>query len=115
MKYSPEGGKVIVRIRARGEECVLEIEDHGMGINAEEKSVLFDRFFRGSKAANMHIQGVGLGLSIVKRIVEGHGGVVGVQSEHGCGATFSMTLPIKRSTHTQAPSLEAGCVSQEAL
>ncbi len=69
-------------------------------------SVLFDRFFRGSTATNLHIQGVGLGLSIVKRIVEGHGGVVGVRSQLGAGATFTITLPIKKMS--SAPKSSAG-------
>jgi PAS domain S-box-containing protein len=98
MKYSPDGGAVTVRLRRQGSQCLIEIEDHGIGIDAEETSTLFDRFFRGSTAANLHIPGVGLGLSIVKRIVEGHGGTVGVRSEPGCGATFCITLPIKEGS-----------------
>ena len=106
MKYSPEGGAVTVRISLDHTQCSIEIEDHGIGINADENSVLFDRFFRGSTATNLHIQGVGLGLSIVKRIVEGHGGVVGVRSQLGAGATFTITLPIKKMS--SAPKSSAG-------
>ena len=97
MKYSPEGGAVTVRISPDDTQCSIEVEDHGIGISADEKKVLFDRFFRGSAATNLHIQGVGLGLSIVKRIVEGHGGVVSVRSQQGAGATFTITLPIKKA------------------
>jgi PAS domain S-box-containing protein len=114
MKYSPEGGAVTVRISSGETECLIEVEDHGIGINADEKEVLFDRFFRGSTAADLHIQGVGLGLSIVKRIVEGHCGVVGVRSEAGSGATFSITLPIKESSGSSGPSAESNAEWQEA-
>jgi PAS domain S-box-containing protein len=98
MKYSPEGGSVTVSVRASATQCLIEIEDHGIGISASEKGALFDRFFRGSTAVDLHIQGVGLGLSIVKRIVEGHRGTVDVRSEQGSGTTFSIVLPIEVSS-----------------
>jgi two-component system phosphate regulon sensor histidine kinase PhoR len=112
MKYSPEGGAVAVRVWPGDDQCLIEIEDHGIGIDADEKSVLFDRFFRGSAAANLHIQGVGLGLSIVKRIVEGHRGVVDVRSEEGSGATFSITLPIRKS-NAPRPSVRSSAEWQQ--
>ena len=113
MKYSPDGGAVAVRIKPDDTQCLIEIEDHGIGIDADEKGVLFDRFFRGSTAANLHIQGVGLGLSIVKRIVEGHRGIVAVHSEQGSGATFSITLPIKKSSSAPTDSAESSLEWQE--
>ena len=75
--------------------------------------ILFDRFFRGSTATNLQIQGVGLGLSIVKRIVEGHRGMVGVHSEQGTGATFSITLPIKKSNTAPTASVRSRSEWQE--
>jgi PAS domain S-box-containing protein len=97
IKYSPAGNEVAVRILAVDDTCVVEIEDHGIGIATEELGLLFDRFFRGSTATSLHIQGVGLGLLIVKRIIEEHGGDVTVVSEAGVGATFSVVLPIAQS------------------
>jgi PAS domain S-box-containing protein len=97
IKYSPRGGAVAVRILTVDETCVIEIEDHGIGIATEELGLLFDRFFRGSTATTLHIQGVGLGLLIVKRIIEGHGGEVTVMSETGVGTTFRVVLPLVQS------------------
>jgi PAS domain S-box-containing protein len=113
MKYSPAGGVVTVRISPEDGFCLIEIEDHGMGINAEEKDIIFDRFFRGSTAANLHIQGVGLGLSIVKKIAEGHGGIVGVRSQEGSGATFSITLPMQQSSGSARALVGASDIRQE--
>jgi PAS domain S-box-containing protein len=93
IKYSPDGGIVTVRILPADDECTIEIEDHGIGIATDDHEHLFDRFFRGSTAVNLHIPGVGLGLSIVKRIVDGHGGRVGVHSGPGHGAIFTLAIP----------------------
>lgn len=97
VKYSPEGGGVTIRITANDVECIIEIEDNGIGIAVEEQDKLFDRFFRASVAVSLHIQGVGLGLSIVKRIIDGHGGQVGVSSRPGSGTTFRIALPLSQS------------------
>jgi PAS domain S-box-containing protein len=94
IKYSPAGKDIAVRILAVNDSCVVEIEDHGIGIATEELGLVFDRFFRGSTATSLHIQGVGLGLLIVKRIIEEHGGDVTVVSEPGVGTTFSVVLPV---------------------
>jgi len=97
IKYSPPGATVAVRISAVNDTCVIEVEDHGIGIATEELDLLFNRFFRGTTATRLHIQGVGLGLLIVKRIIEGHGGEVNVVSETGVGTTFSIGLPLVHS------------------
>ncbi len=115
IKYSPEGGSVSVRIFRRAGECVVEVEDRGVGILADEQEQLFDRFFRASAAVSLHIQGLGLGLLIVKRIVEGHGGRVSVSSVIGVGSKFSIALPLSqpqfRSGHSGAITSNAQRVS----
>ena len=107
IKYSPEGGEVAVRINPDNDECVIEVEDHGMGIAPDEQEHVFDRFFRASTAVDLHIQGVGLGLSIAKKIVTAHGGRVGVRSEPGVGTTFCIGLPPHRSSDQRRPLVAA--------
>ena len=105
VKYSPAGGAVTVRVQLDQDQCMIDVEDHGIGISAEDQVHLFDRFFRGSTAIDLHIQGVGLGLAIVKRIVDGHGGTVSVSSQPGAGTTFRMQLPLGASRQVHGAAL----------
>jgi signal transduction histidine kinase len=76
----------------RAEACVL-VTDRGRGIEAAELAHVFDPFYRGRRALDDQIRGNGLGLSLVKRIVEAHGGRVAVESSPGAGAAFMVSLP----------------------
>jgi len=82
------GGSISVRLRRQAGQALLEVEDSGQGISAEDLPRIFDPFFT-TKAA-----GTGLGLAIVHRVVEGHGGRIAVRSEPGRGSTFSVALPL---------------------
>ncbi len=93
IKYSPEGGKVVVAARREGDEVRLEVRDHGIGISHDDLAQIFEPFRRSDRALEMNIPGVGLGLSAMRRIVEAHGGRVEVQSEIGRGSTFRVYLP----------------------
>jgi len=101
IKFTPEGGRVDVRVRALKNQAVLEVRDSGMGIPAGEQEFLFQRFFRTSTATEHAIQGTGLGLAISKAIVEAHSGRITVASEEGAGTTFRVTLPLHR--HAELP------------
>lgn len=93
VKFTPAGGTVTVRAAMSGETVVIEVEDTGMGIPADEVDRLFVKFFRASNAEKNAVQGTGLGLAIVQRIVAGLGGSVEVRSVLDEGTTFTVTLP----------------------
>ncbi|HVK57940.1 MAG TPA: HAMP domain-containing sensor histidine kinase [Candidatus Kapabacteria bacterium] len=90
IKYTPEGGRVTIRGSVAGGLARIEIQDSGVGIPAEEQPRIWERLYRGDKSRSQ--RGLGLGLSLVKAIVEAHGGNVAVRSEPGQGSTFSVEL-----------------------
>lgn len=92
--YSPEGGKVIVDISSEAGEARVSVIDHGMGIAPEERSRVFERFYRTDEARTREDGGSGLGLAIVKHIARLHGGSVGLWSRVGVGSTFTLRLPL---------------------
>jgi hypothetical protein len=102
-KYSPEGSPIDVELRRVGENFTVEVRDRGMGIPEEDIPRLFTRFSRGSNARRAKIAGTGLGLFIVKMIVERHGGSVGVKSALGEGSTFTVVLPSVEAESSRRP------------
>lgn len=94
IKYSPQGGQVVVTMAREGDEALVSVADQGIGIPVEEQSHLFKRFFRARNAATRHFGGLGIGLFVSNEIVERHGGRFLVESETGKGAVFSFTLPL---------------------
>ena len=91
VKFTPEGGRVDVDVESRPDCVVVRVRDTGPGLTELEQARIFDRFFRGERAEGL--PGAGLGLSIVKAIVDAHGGTIRVQSASGAGATFEVELP----------------------
>ena len=94
VKYSPDGGEVLVRVRTVGDRAVVTVSDRGIGIPPAELERIFARFYRGSNVTT-HISGTGIGLTLVRQIVEQHGGNVSVESEPGRGSTFRVALPLR--------------------
>ncbi len=95
IKYSPEGGQIIVNGRCTtGDEIVVEVQDEGPGLAAEDRAHLFDRFYRADAARSRASGGVGLGLAIAQSIALAHGGSILVSSEVGGGSIFSVRLPL---------------------
>ncbi len=93
VKFTPEGGRVTVRLTVEGADIVLSVADTGIGIPLQEQERLFSRFFRSSLAQERAIPGSGLGLSIAHAIIEQHGGSVDLESAPGVGTTFWVRLP----------------------
>jgi len=94
IKYTPPQGAVGIRLRVDGGRIDLSVADTGIGIDAADRDRLFTRFFRSRHAEEQSIQGIGLGLSITKSIVESHGGRIEVDSEVGRGSTFRVRVPV---------------------
>ena len=95
VKFSPDGGRVEVRLRREGDQVVLAVADTGIGIPAADRERVFERFFRTAIAARHAIQGTGLGLAVTKAIVEAHHGTIAVDSDEGRGSTFTVCLPLR--------------------
>ncbi|GAW93562.1 two-component system histidine kinase PnpS [Calderihabitans maritimus] len=93
VKYTPEGGAIIVSGERLGKEVKVTVRDTGTGISPQDLPRVFERFYRVDKARSRKQGGTGLGLAIVKHIVEAHGGKVGAESEMGKGSSFWFTLP----------------------
>ena len=93
INYSPNGGDVTVGVRMNGGHVEVTVTDQGVGIEPEEISKIFDKFYRVKSPATRQIIGTGLGLPIVKSVVEAHRGVIEVESRVGVGSTFKVLLP----------------------
>ena len=94
IKFSPRGGRVLVRVEPDGNQMLrFSISDNGPGIPEEEQSFIFNKYYRAKNVRN-HSDGVGLGLSISKHIIEAHNGTIWVKSALGHGSTFEVTLPM---------------------
>lgn len=104
IKYSPQGGEIIIRIETMDDKVQVSVQDHGIGIPAEVKDKIFDRFFRVSNATLQTFPGMGLGLYISAGIIHRHGGVITVESREGEGAVFTFVLPLEGSRRSEAGS-----------
>ncbi len=94
VKFSPEGGQVVLRASVEKEEVRIEIEDSGIGIPAEALPYVFKRFYQADGSTTRRYGGTGLGLAIVDEIIKAHGGRVGVESQEGQGSKFFFALPL---------------------
>jgi signal transduction histidine kinase len=96
-KYSMERKYIGVKVIPKDNEVCIAVEDRGPGIPKPNLKHIFDKFYRGEHSASRDVQGSGLGLTIVKHIVESHGGQISVESEVGEGTRFTIKLPIKEN------------------
>jgi PAS domain S-box-containing protein len=94
VKFTPDGGKVEVKLGTEGDQAMLTVADTGIGIPAADRERIFERFFRTAIAKRQAIQGTGLGLTITQAIVAAHNGTIAVESDEGHGSTFTVGLPL---------------------
>jgi signal transduction histidine kinase len=98
IKYSPQSGSITVAAKVGKDTILVNVQDTGYGIPASDLPFIFDRFYRVRNGKNSEMEGNGLGLSIVKSIVEQHKGQVTVQSEPDRGSLFSISIPLLSNT-----------------
>jgi heavy metal sensor kinase len=94
VKFTPEDGRVVVRVTGDENVARIDVEDTGVGLSPEDLQRVFERFFRADASRSSSTEGAGLGLSLVQWIAEQHGGAIAVRSRLGEGSTFTVTLPI---------------------
>ena len=94
LKYTPEGGSVMIRTEETPGAVVITVRDSGIGISDEDLPYIFERFYRADKSRSRATGGSGIGLAIVKFLVEAHGGTVTVESKPGEGSEFTVTIPV---------------------
>ena len=95
IKFTPAGGSIKLTLRLRGEKVEFSIADSGIGIKPEDQLHIFERFYKADKSRTRSKEGSGLGLSIVKKIVDLHKGAIYLESEPGEGTTFVVSLPLE--------------------
>ncbi|MDH3442849.1 MAG: ATP-binding protein [Deltaproteobacteria bacterium] len=99
LKFTPAGGLVQLNASRQNGRMVLAVSDTGVGISDEKMAYVFDRFWQADTSSQRKNQGVGIGLALVKELVEVQGGTVGVSSEVGRGSTFTVSLPYSEPEH----------------
>jgi PAS domain S-box-containing protein len=112
IKYSPAGGDVNLRMRMDETNLRIEIQDHGIGIAKAHQSKLFEAFYRVDSSHTAAIPGTGLGLTIVKAIIEHHGGRTWFESEVGKGTTFFLLIPSRREIRRGELGSEIGSMAE---
>ncbi len=101
LKYTPEGGEVMIHLRTDPSALIFAVQDSGIGIPESDLPRLFEKFYRGTNREALTKRGTGLGLAIVKSIAERHGGKVWVESELSKGSTFYLQIPLTQPRESQ--------------
>jgi signal transduction histidine kinase len=104
VKYTPKGGEISIAIGRQIGDARIVVSDTGIGISEADQQHVFDRFYRVDKARSRELGGAGLGLSIVRWIVDAHDGKITIESAPGQGSVFTVELPLKDGTEERNPS-----------
>ena len=112
IKYTPQGGTVLITSSGGPEQIHINIKDSGYGIPAKDLPFIFDRFYRVHNNRHDEIEGNGLGLAIVKSIVDRHDGQISVESEVGKGSCFTFTLPLHMTQGTRSTSFKSNTLAK---
>lgn len=97
LKFTPENGEIKVSVQERAGMCQLSVSDTGKGISKADQEQIFNRFYQVEPSRNTQIEGQGLGLAVVKSIVDAHHGKIKVESDEGNGSTFTVSLPLRQN------------------
>src|SRR5205807_8857788 len=109
VKFTPKDGRISIACAEDGDFICISVTDTGIGIRAEDQSVVFEEFRQVEGGKDSTQEGTGLGLAITKRLVEQQGGIISLASEPGKGSRFTFTLPAGAKTETaHAPSVASG-------
>jgi signal transduction histidine kinase len=95
IKFSNEGDEIFVDIKDKNEFVEISVKDNGIGIEGKDLDMIFDRFKQVDKSLSRNAEGTGIGLSLVKSIIEIHGGSISVESKVGKGSKFTFIIPTK--------------------
>ncbi len=104
IKFTPNGGRVLVKAYAKDQNIIFMVQDNGVGIDETQQPHIFDRFYRANQKGTEHITGSGLGLSLVKTIIDNHRGAIWLDSHIGKGTTFFVSVPttlMNKASHSQ--------------
>jgi two-component system, OmpR family, phosphate regulon sensor histidine kinase PhoR len=101
VKYTPQGGNVIVRAADNAGTLTFEVSDNGIGIKADELELVFEKFYRSKDKRIASITGSGIGLALARQVIRLHGGDITVKSQLDKGSTFTLTLPATPHAHTK--------------
>lgn len=102
LRYTDPGGHVMLRVHPAGEDVELEVTDTGIGIRPEDLPHIFERFWRSEKSRSRATGGAGIGLAIVRELVDAHDGLIDVESTFGVGSSFRVSLPVGQPRNASA-------------
>lgn len=114
VKYTPTGGRIVVMVKADDKKVLVAVSDSGIGIDLKDQEIIFNRFTRANESHDEAIPGAGIGLALVKELVEVNRGSIGLVSQPGKGSTFTVTLPICKERDMPLASFQ-GTATQAIL